>query len=142
MDSTQEIVTAISAHYGSDTKAAPHFDVSQVTFGRWRNGRDYPNEDAVILMAELLKLDPAYVLAIVRRDRAKSESAKKVWRRVAEQFKDAAVVAALAIGAASFGGFNNNVFAGSSTPASSSESGHKYTLRRYQRRRAVLGVAL
>lgn len=129
MKTTVEIVGAVRGLYGSDRKAAPIFGVTQATFSDWHNGDAFPTDDYAIKMAELLKVDPAYVLAIIRADRAKSKKARSTWLRVADQFKDAAVVAALAVGAVAAGGFNNNAFAGSSgTPAGAAPT--QYTLQR------------
>jgi hypothetical protein len=103
VQTTMELVTAVRDQAGSDRKAAPLFGVSQNTFSEWRNGTAFPTDDYALKIAALLQLAPEYVLAIVRHDRAGSQPAKRAWRRIAESFKDAAVLAAVMIGAASFG---------------------------------------
>ena len=103
METTQEFIRALRERGGSDTRAAPLLGVSQNTFTEWRNGTALPSDEHAIKIAELLQLDPAFVLAIINGERAKSKLARAAWQRVAAQFGKAATVAALAIGAASFG---------------------------------------
>lgn len=88
---------------GSDRKAAPLVGVSQATISLWRRGMNYPDDEQALKIADVLQLPPEYVLAAVRADRTSSRKARAVWLRIAEQFGKAATVAALAIGAASFG---------------------------------------
>lgn len=140
MNSIREIIAAVSAHYGSDIKAAPHFNVSSVTFGRWRNGKDHPSEEHALRMAELLQLDGAYVLALSRHERAKCDAARATWRRIADQFREAAMLAALAVGAATLG-FNNNAFAVQS-PSASDLTGIHIARLWSALRRLLLGVTL
>lgn len=137
--SLREMLDALAAKAGSDRKAAPLLGISQVGVSAWRTGRAFPDDDKARRIAELLQLDAAYVLAIIHGERAKTPATRDTWRRIAAQFKDAAVVAALALGAASFGmpapahgAFNKTLIA---------ESAAEYALRRKQRRQ-VLGVRL
>lgn len=136
MQTTIDLVTAIRDHAGSDRKAAPLFGVTQATFSDWRNGDAFPTDDNAIRLAELLNLQDVYVLAVVRRDRATSTRAKNAWQRVAEQFKDAAVVAALAIGTGMIA---------SPSPAQARTVGFditetQYTLRRNRRSAVALAA--
>lgn len=87
----------------SDRKLGPLFGLGEGAVGMWRTGRGFPDEAKAHRIAELLDLDPAYVVAVIGAARAKSKETRAMWQRIAEQFKDAAVIAALAIGAASFG---------------------------------------
>jgi hypothetical protein len=99
MQTTVELVAAVAAIYGSDRKAAAHFNVSQTTFSRWHNGDDHPSEEKAVQLAELLQLDPAFVLAVIRADKAKNEAARAAWSRIAATFSKAAAVVLVVGGA-------------------------------------------
>lgn len=102
MESTRHLLDKLRAQLGSDGKLAAQLGVSQVTVSRWRSPAfpDLPSDENAVELAKLLDVDPVYVLAVVRADRTKSDETRAAWVRVAERFKDAAVVAAVAIGAA------------------------------------------
>ncbi len=135
MKTTREIVAAVRDLYGSDSKAAPAVGVSQNSFTEWRNGTAFPSDDYAIKLAELVRLDERYVVAIVRRDRAKSDRVRKVWNKIAEGF--AAV--AFTVGVATLGGFNNNVFAAPSAPQLDEANTH---CARRKRRRSSFAAAV
>lgn len=101
MKTTLEFVLAVRELAGSDNKAGPLVGVSQMSFSRWRLGQSFPTDDNALKIAELLKIDQAYVLAIIRRDRADSDEARSAWQRIAETFAKAAGIAVLAIGGVS-----------------------------------------
>lgn len=130
MKSTIELVEAIRDQAGSDRKAAALFGITQASFSRWRAGDDFPTDDNAVLIAELLKLDDAYVLAIIRRDRAKSKRAKAAWQRVADAFGKAAAVAAFTV--AALGGAPE---ARADLTKNPRVDGTDYTLRNKKRRR-------
>lgn len=98
-----EMLDTLVAREGSERRATAFFDIGQSSFNNWRRGRAFPSDDQARRLAELLKLDAAYVLAVIHGERAKSKETRAAWHRVAEAFKDAAMIAALCIGAASFG---------------------------------------
>ncbi len=135
MESTRAMLDALRARAGSDGKAAALFGVSQVTVSRWRAGRDFPTDEHALKLAELLEVDPAYVLALIRAERAKSSQARAQWQRVAERFKDAAVLAALAVGAASFGLPTPSSAGTLHLPHSALNARAQYTLHAFQFRR-------
>lgn len=153
METVVDLITAVRDQYGSDRKAAPALNVTQATFSRWRNGDTSLTDDNALRIAELLKRDPAYVLAIVRHDRTQSEIAKKVWRRVAAQFGKAAALAAFVVAPFmspqdSRAAFDTSAYC-AALPCDGerpSNARHEYTLRRnrrrwWQRLAAWLGVA-
>lgn len=153
MKSTTEILDALRAQAGSDGKAAAQIGVSQVSFSRWRAGRDFPSDDNVLRIAELLKLDPAYALAVVNGARAKSHETKQHWQRIARAFNKAAAVIAFVVAPFmspqdSRAAFDTNAFC-AALPCDGqrpSHSGSEYTLRSnrrrwWQRLAAWLGVA-
>lgn len=136
METSVQLITAVRDIAGSDRKAAPLVGVSQTVFSNWRNGTDYPSDDKCVRVAQLLNLDPAYVTAAVRADRAKSQETRAMWQRVAATFAKAAGVAAVAIGAGlvapqpAQAGFDKTL---------SVEHGGQYTLRPNRRRKAPRG---
>jgi DNA-binding transcriptional regulator YdaS (Cro superfamily) len=93
MESTAEMLDALRARAGSDGKAAALLGVSQVTYSRWRSPHtpDLPSDENGVKIAELLQLDPAYVLAVVNGERAKSQETRATWRRMADAFGKAAM---------------------------------------------------
>lgn len=103
MKTLRDCLIAVRDRAGSERKAATLFGVSNTAFNAWMVGPSVPSDDNAVKLAALLGLDDAYVLALVAAARAKDADMRARWQRVAERFKDAAVVAALAIGAASFG---------------------------------------
>lgn len=103
MSSFQDLLNALRQRAGSDAKAAPLVGIKQSSFSQWRRGHAAPDDEQAVKIAEYLQLDPALVLVLVRIERTRSRKARAAWLRVAERFKDAAAVAALAIGAATLG---------------------------------------
>lgn len=97
------MIHALSERAGSERKASVLLGISPASFNAWMRGRAFPSDEQAQRLAELLKVDPVYVLALVHGARAKSKETRAAWQRVAEKFRDAAVVAAVAFGAASFG---------------------------------------
>lgn len=97
MKSTAAMLDALRTRAGSDGKAAALLGVSQVTYSRWRsaNTPDLPSDDNAHKIAELLKLDPAFVLAVVNGDRAKTKETRATWHRVAQAFGKAAALACI-----------------------------------------------
>lgn len=139
MQSLNSLLDAVRDRAGSDRKAAPMIGVQQQTVSAYRRGHAFPDDDKARRIAELLQLDPAYVAAVIHAERAKNAETRAMWGRVAEKFKDAAVVAALALGAASFGmpppaqaGISHNFNLGTNGP--------NYTLRNNRRWRSVEGA--
>ena len=120
MDTLDKLLDTLSERAGSDRKIAPMLGVAFATISAWRTRRAFPEDDQAVKLAELLKMPDEYVLAVVRSERTKSERAKKAWRRIAAQFRDAAVVAVVAVGAAvgaltpspAQAGFNNSGIGG------------------------------
>lgn len=93
-----DLLDALAESAGSDRKAAAALGVAQNAFSMWRRGLTFPEDQQAERIAAALKLDPAYVFAIVRVARAKSQTARATWQRIAEQFGKAATLAAFAVG--------------------------------------------
>lgn len=100
LKSTVELVENFrAANGGSDRKAAPAAGVSQAVFSEWRGGDFVPRDESVELMAKALGVNVEHALAIAARDRAKSESVRRAWSKIAEGL--AVVVAAVSVAAPS-----------------------------------------
>lgn len=109
MDSIRDLIDTLRAKSGSDNKSGPLIGVSGVTVSRWRTGRDFPTDENALKLAELLDLDAAYVLAVIRADRAKSDEARATWQRIAQAFATVLVtVGALGTPGQAEARFNNN----------------------------------
>lgn len=103
---------------------------------RYRTLQSTFSDETALRVAELCDVEPGYMFACMKAQQATQPEIKKVWQLVAEKFRDAAIVAAMSIGAASFGGFNNNAFANpsGSLGGNALTSGTDYTLRNNRRR--------
>jgi hypothetical protein len=92
METFTEIVDAAAGIAGSDRKAAQRMGISQASFSAWRHG-SHPTDEQALKLADLVSLDGAYVLALVRVNRAKTKQARATWARIADKFAKAAAVA-------------------------------------------------
>lgn len=98
--STVELVERFRAeHGGSDRKAAPILGVSQQVFSLWRAGEVMPPDERVEQMAKATGANIEHALAIAQRDRAKSESVRRAWSRIAEGLAGLVLVSASVLGA-------------------------------------------
>ena len=82
----EALLDALADKAGSDRKAAPLVGVSQVGISAWRTRRALPDDDKARKIAELLQLDPAYVMALVHAERAKTKETRETWQRIAQAF--------------------------------------------------------
>ena len=73
------------------------FNLSSGAVSQWRTGRSLPSNEQAMTLADALRLNQQYVVAIINRQRAESPVEKAMWEIIAERFK--AALAALAIGA-------------------------------------------
>lgn len=97
MHTTIEMLDEIKRRAGgiSDYALAKQLRVTRGTLSFYRTGRGFPGPETALLIAEILNLDPGYVLAIIESERAASEPVRRAWRKIAEQL--AAVVLAIGI---------------------------------------------
>jgi hypothetical protein len=116
MQTTQQILEALSQKFGgaSAYRLAKILNASsETTVKNWLKGRSFINDAYATRIAELLELPPAYVVACIEHDRLQqqSEAARaagrdpledtgrltRMWKEVAEVFKDRAAIPALAM---------------------------------------------
>jgi len=90
MRTTIEFLDALKSKHGgiSDYALAKILGVTQQTVSRYRTGRDFLGDSTSICIAELLKIDAGYVIACVHSERARKESEKAIWQRIADRFTD------------------------------------------------------
>jgi hypothetical protein len=95
MENLDELLDALNSATGlSDRKLGVVLGAGEGAATAWRSGRSFPTDDKARKIAELLKLQPAYVAAIIhaaRAERANDDASRAMWQRVAAKF--AAVVA-------------------------------------------------
>lgn len=90
-----EMLDALTAREKSERRAAALFGISQSSFNAWRRRRALPDDEQAARLAELLQLDPAFVLAVIHGERAKSQQIRETWQRVADAFGKAAMLAVI-----------------------------------------------
>ena len=67
----------------SDYALAKILDTRHTNISNYRNGRSHFDGLMCIKVADVLGLDPGYVMASIEAERAKSEEVRKVWEKVA-----------------------------------------------------------
>lgn len=93
---TIEFLNAIKAKYEitSNYGLARKLDQTDTDIARWMKGKNTLGDEAALKVAEHLDLDPAYVLACVHAERAKSEPEKAIWQRMANMATEHRAIAA------------------------------------------------
>lgn len=102
---TIDFLDAIRRRYDcSDYRAAKMLGIGRGTASSYRCGRSMMSEAVAIRAAELLDLDPAYVLAEIAAERTPVAEARAVWHKAAQRLAkmSAAALIAIAIGIGSF----------------------------------------
>lgn len=110
---TIDFIDAIRRRFDcSDYRAAQMLGITRSTVSSYRRGKSMMSEEAAIRAAELLDLDPAYVLAEVAAERTPVAAARAVWHqaatRLAKMSGTTLFIGLIAIG--SFG-VNSNAYA-------------------------------
>ncbi len=93
MKTTVQFLDAVRDRYGltSDYQLAKLLGVGQTNISRYRNRGGTMDDHIAIRVAELLKLDPGYVLACVQAERAATEEVRKIWTKTAKALAGTAV---------------------------------------------------
>lgn len=73
----------IKSGISSDYALAKLLGVTKVTISHYQNGKTLIGDATAIRVAELLDLDPAFVVACIHAERAKHEGEKRLWERIA-----------------------------------------------------------
>lgn len=72
----------------SDYKISKLLNTQQSRIIKWKNYGGTMDDKYAIKIAELLELDPAYVVACMNAERADDEESYKVWARIAAKFNN------------------------------------------------------
>ena len=78
----------------SDSALADALEVTKMAVSKWQSGKGQFGSKTALKVAELLELDPVYVLACVHAERARDPRERTKWERIAKS--RAASVGALA----------------------------------------------
>lgn len=99
MKTTIDFVRALKARYGLGSDYAVHkfLGVSKQSVSNWRNGNNFFDDATAIRVAGLLEIEPAYVLACVHQERAKSDAERAAWSSIIERFGGLAASVALGV---------------------------------------------
>lgn len=97
METTRELLERAREACAPPTyyRLAKVLGVSQARVSQWKAGHTFGDEMAV-KVAELIGLDPAYVLACVQAERTTDGEARRAWARLAGLVASLAVLAVLA----------------------------------------------
>lgn len=101
MDTSETLIRKIRAKFGdralTDYRLAKLLQMSPQGIHSWKSRGSVFDDKAGQRIAELLDMDPAYVLSCLAAERAKDPSAKKTYERIARVFQYAARTAAAVI---------------------------------------------
>lgn len=89
MNNTQSILDATRVAYGvsSDYKLADSLGVTTSVVYHWRAGKGYPSDENALQIAQILDVDPLYVMAVFHREREPNARIKRTWARLARVAK-------------------------------------------------------
>lgn len=100
MKTTIEFLDAVKEKHGipSDYALAKALKVSKQTISGYRYGKSFFDDAHALMVAELLDLEPAYVMACAHAERAKKDDEKRAWQTIIERLGGMAAGLALAVG--------------------------------------------
>ncbi len=96
---TIDILDAIKSRYNLPSDYAVHklLNVTHQQIANYRKGKSLMGDEAALKAAELLELEPDYLLACLHAERSSDAEVSKVWAGLAEKLKKtSATTAALA----------------------------------------------
>lgn len=82
-----------------DIELAARLGVTKQNISMLGNGESYFGDEAARRVAEIIGIDPAYVIACAYAERARDPQIKSVWLRMAESFATFAAIAVIGAGA-------------------------------------------
>jgi transcriptional regulator with XRE-family HTH domain len=85
LNTTIGFLDALKALNGgaSDYKIAKLLGVTHQTVSKWRIGKDFFGDSTAIRVANMLGIDPKYVVACAHAERAKEPEEKTIWQGIA-----------------------------------------------------------
>ncbi|WP_287601057.1 helix-turn-helix domain-containing protein [Thiothrix sp.] len=85
---TEELLNAAkkTLGIGSDYALAKRLGTSTARIGQWRTGKSTPDEQACFQLADILGIDPAAVIALVKAERETEPTKAAFWRMQAGKY--------------------------------------------------------
>lgn len=85
---TVEFLNAIKDKHGiqSNYALARKLGQTDTSIARWAHGKGSFSDETCLHVADLLEIDPAYVVACIHAERAKHEAERNVWERIAKHY--------------------------------------------------------
>ena len=83
-----------------DTDLSRAIRVTKQTISMLRNGESCFSDETARRVADVLGIDPAYVIACAYAERSRDPQIKQVWVRVAQAFATLAITAGVSVGVA------------------------------------------
>lgn len=99
METTNELLDQVKVRYGlkSDYALAAKLGMTRSLVSAYRNNKRMLGDDAALKVAELLDLDPGYILATMEAQRTHNDAARAAWERLADFVKSHGAAAVLAL---------------------------------------------
>lgn len=98
MQTTVDFLNALRERLSvTDYALARELGVTKQQVSRYRHRHDLFSDELAERAAELLQLDPGYVLACIAAERTKSERARRTWEALAKKLSGAVVLLFLAV---------------------------------------------
>lgn len=99
MKTTVEFLNAVKTKHNlpSDGRLAIMLGLTRASISRFQQGKDFLGDDTAMKVADLLDIDPAYIVACVHAERAKPAKEKALWNRIAALSSGIAATALLAV---------------------------------------------
>jgi transcriptional regulator with XRE-family HTH domain len=82
-----------------DTDLAAALGVTKSQISLFRSGSNYLGDESARRVAEVLGIEPAYVIACAYAERARDPKIKDVWVKMAQAFATIALAAGVSVGA-------------------------------------------
>ena len=94
---TDELLNAAkkTLEISSDYALAKRLGTSTARIGQWRTGKSTPDEQACFQLADILGVDPAAVIALVKAERETEPGKAAFWRMQASKYAAALGVLAM-----------------------------------------------
>lgn len=99
MITTKELLARAKEAQGipSNYRLARVLDIPETTVQRWNTGRNRPDDESAMRLAQLAGLDPCAVVAAIRAERSEDGPMRDLWESMAKRLQAAAAVALTAI---------------------------------------------
>lgn len=78
----------------SDYALAKRLDLTPQQISKYRSKKDHMGDETAARVAELLALDPGFVVATIHAERARTEAGRALWQGIAARLERAGVAAA------------------------------------------------